>query len=272
MDPTNAVDCQGVTLTLGGVDVLRGVDCQVPRGAVTALLGGNGSGKSTLLRLVAGYHFPTAGRIAVLGERFGACDLSELRRRIGVVDPGGAWTFDDRTTVRQAVATGFFGKLIPWFDEPSSAQLAEADDALAQVGIVHAADRPFATLSTGERRRALLARAWLQRPELLLLDEPTAGLDLLAREMFLATLDGLVRTRPALTVVMATHVLDDLLPATSHILLMNGGRTTHQGEPDRVLTNEILQAAFGAPVRVQRIDGRWHWMVSADGWKKLRDG
>jgi len=256
-----AVELHGVGVTLGGKTILQQIDWTLPRGARAALLGANGSGKSTLLRLIAGYQFPTDGTAAVLGETFGTVDLSHLRERIGVVDPASPLLFDERVSVRQAVLSGFFGNLAPWFNEPSSVQEKAADEMLATVGLASHAEQPFPTLSSGERRRALLARVLVQEPDLLLLDEPAAGLDLPGREELLATLDSAVERRPDLTLIVATHWLEELPAATDHVLLLADGRVAASGSPQDVLTGEGLTAAFRTPVDVQHDDGRWHWFV-----------
>jgi iron complex transport system ATP-binding protein len=259
--PAAAVVLSGVGVTLGGASILQQVDWNLPRGSRAALLGANGSGKSTLLRLLAGYQYPTEGSVEVLGERFGAVDLSTLRQRIGVVDPASPLLFDERTTVRDAVLTGFFGNLAPWFNEPTAEQEALADETLETVGLCGHAQQPFTTLSTGERRRTLLARVLVQQPELLLLDEPAAGLDLPGREELLATLETAVERRPELTLIVATHWLEELPRSTDQVLLLAKGRVAAFGPPTDVLTSERLSAAFRTFVTVHHHDGRWHWFV-----------
>ena len=257
----NAVALTDVGVALGGKPILQHVDWTLPRGSRAALLGANGSGKSTLLRLLAGYQYPTEGTVCILGERFGAIDLSRLREKIGVVDPASPLLFDERTNVRDAVSTGFFGNLAPWFNEPTPAQETIADETLETVGLSSHAQQPFTTLSTGERRRALLARVLVQQPELLLLDEPAAGLDLPGREELLATLETAVERRSDLTMIVATHWLEELPASTDHVLLLAEGQVAASGAPADVLTPERLSAAFRTSVAVRHDDGRWHWFV-----------
>jgi iron complex transport system ATP-binding protein len=256
-----AVVLNGLGVELGGKPILHGVDWSLPRGSRAALLGANGSGKSTLLRVVAGYQFPTEGRAEVLGERFGAVDLNQLRTRIGVVDPASPLLFDERVSVRDAVLTGFFGNLSPWFNEPTSAQEAAADAMIEAIGLVDHSRQSFTTLSSGERRRALIARVLVQEPEMLLLDEPAAGLDLPGREQLLSTLESAVERRPELTMILATHWLEELPSSTDHVVLMADGIVSASGDPTEVLTDERLSEAFRTPVTVHSADGRWHWSV-----------
>lgn len=256
-----AVVLSGLGVQLGGRPILHGVDWSLPRGSRAALLGANGSGKSTLLRVLAGYQFPTEGTAGVLGERFGAIDLNQLRTRIGVVDPASPLLFDDRVSVRDAVLTGFFGNLSPWFNEPTSVQEAAADAMIETIGLERHSTQPFKTLSSGERRRALIARVLVQEPELLLLDEPAAGLDLPGREQLLSTLETAVERRPELTMILATHWLEELPSSTDHVVLMANGTISAYGDPKDVLTDERLSKAFRTPVTVQANDGRWHWSV-----------
>ncbi|MBX9652906.1 ATP-binding cassette domain-containing protein [bacterium] len=266
---TSAILADRVSIRIGGVPILHEVSWDVPRGARVALLGPNGSGKTTLLRLITGYRFPTTGTMTVLGEELGQTNLDELRLRVGLLDPNIEHLAKERLRAIEVVLSGFFGHLCIDFDVPTESQIASAHAMLADVGLESHADQIFATLSTGEQRRVLLARALASDPELLILDEPTAGLDLLAREMLLATVDRVIRLRPEMTVLVVTHHLDELLPETSDILLLTNGRVAAQGSPSSVLTNEILTEVFQVPVTVNLTSGRWQWHVEPDIWPTL---
>lgn len=257
------------SLVVRGRTIVNRLTWSVAAGARAAILGANGSGKSTLLRLLCGYWFPTTGVVSVLGCKLGEVNLDDLRRRIGVVDPAGPFVPDPRLTVHQAVLSGFFGHLCVDFDNPSLEQQHAAAQAAAEVGLEARLAQSWATLSTGEQRRALLARALVARPSLLLLDEPTAGLDLLARETMLATVDQLARRRPEMTCVMVTHHLEELLPETTAIALLHGGRLAAHGPPEAVLVPDRLTSAFGCPVEVHSTAGRWHWSVTPNVWHRL---
>lgn len=267
-----ALRLDGVTVTRGGRDTLRDVHWCVPAGTQAVLLGPNGSGKSTLLRILDGYLFPTRGTVDVLGERLGRCDVHRLRQRIGIVDPHWPYPPRDDLSVHELVLTGCFGTLSLDFREPTAEQIAAAGRALVDVGLGGQATQPIGTLSTGEGRRALLARALVRQPELLILDEPTAGLDLHGRETLLASLDSLVRRDPTLTVLLVTHHLEELPPTTQDVLLLGKGDRVANGRPEAVLTSEHLSAAFGCPVTVEQHDGRWQWRVAPRVWGQLLPG
>jgi iron complex transport system ATP-binding protein len=266
---SNAVLLQNVRLAIGGVDILHGVDWVAPAGARAAILGPNGSGKSTLLRMITGYLHATAGSVHCLGEQIGKTNVHELRKHIGVVDPGGPFTPDPRLSALDVVLTGFFGNLCLDFDEPTPEQRDHGVHVLSQVGLATHARQLFTTLSTGEQRRVLIARAMVRSPELLILDEPTSGLDLRARETVLATIDLLLRRRPELTALLVTHHLEELLPGTSSVLLLSEGKAARVGRPDQVLDSSVLSSVFGCPVVVRCEHGRWSWSVQPAVWDEL---
>src|SRR5687768_6271907 len=215
-DAPNAFELRSVGVRRGESWILRGVDWAVPAGACAAVLGPNGSGKSTLARILACHLWPTEGDATILAGRLGDANLPEVRRQIRLVQPAGPYDVDPALTAREVVLTGFFGT-IGLYDAVTDAMAAEAERLLNQVGLSHVAGHAYATLSSGERVRALIARALAVRPGLLLLDEPTAGLDLLAREQVLATVQRLFDAPAATgrpTVVMITHHVEELPPAT----------------------------------------------------------
>jgi iron complex transport system ATP-binding protein len=268
-----AIELKGVGMWRGGRWILSGINWSVESGACAAVLGPNGSGKSTLARVLACHMWPTAGESVVLGAKFGEANLPEVRHDIRLVQPAGPYDIDPALTAKEAVLTGFFGT-IGLYDAVTGPMQAEAVQLLEQVGLHDVIDHPYSTLSSGERVRSLIARAIVRRPKLLILDEPTAGLDLLAREQVLATVQGLFdraartgETPP--TVVMITHHVEELPPATSHVLLLQEGRAVAEGPPRDVLTGPTLSRVYGCPVEVTRNNGRYYLQVHPGGWEQL---
>jgi len=248
--------------------ILRDINWTVTAGTCAAILGPNGSGKSTLARVIAGYVWPTTGQATILGQPFGQTNLPELRHSIRLVQPAGPYDIDASLTALEVVCSGFTGTL--WLYDPETPEMqTRARELLDQVGLAQVADHPYATLSSGERVRSLIARALVTRPGLLILDEPTAGLDLLAREQVLATVDALFRTKQPPTVVMITHHVEELPPATQSVLLLDNGATAAQGAPQSVLRSEILSAVYRCPLQVRQEAGRYYVQVHPAGWGQL---
>ncbi len=261
---------KGLGVRRDGRWILRDITWRVRRGTCAAILGPNGSGKSTLSRILACALYPTIGQASVLGGRFGAADFAELRRGIRLVQAGGPNEAEPAAAARDIVLTGFFGT-IGLYDKPTAAMSAAADVVLRQVGLHTVADHPFATLSSGERMRTLIARALVVRPRLLLLDEPTAGLDLLAREQILATIQRLMEPPDPPTVVMVTHHLEELPPATAEVLLLDDGQPAAQGRPADVLRSDLLSRVYKVPVIVRQSAGRFYAEVHPASWEMLLD-
>ena len=244
--------------------ILDEVSWRVERGEHWAILGANGSGKTSLLKALTGYLSPTAGELSLLGRRYGACDWRDLRLKIGVVMSAFATSIPPAEPALDTVVSGKFAQLDHWHrvspaDRAAGLRLLRANrlGALAQ--------REWLYLSQGERQRVLIARALMARPQLLILDEPCAGLDPVARENFLRFIDDLAerngtgparRTRgPAL--VLVTHHVEEITPAFTHALLLRGGKVLAAGPRDQVLTTENLSATFGAPLRLSRSGERY---------------
>lgn len=240
----------------GGRWILRGVDLQVPAGACCAVVGPNGCGKSTLARVLAGFVWPTAGRVSVLGRRFGETDLHALRQHMKLVQPNAPVDFEPTLPARDVVVSGSPGT-IGLYVRPADAEYARADELMRRMGIRHLASSMFGTLSTGERMRALIARSMMRPPTLLLLDEPTAGLDLVGRELLLRGLDGLMHASPRPTIMLVSHHLEELPRSTDWAIVMAGGGILAAGPAGDVFSNDMLSSAYGVPLSVARRDGRW---------------
>jgi iron complex transport system ATP-binding protein len=269
MGQRTAFEIENVGIQRGGRWILREITWRVPAGSCAAILGPNGSGKSTLTRILAGHLWPTAGRVSVMGGEFGRIDLRSLRDSIRLVQANGPYDIQSDLTARQVVWTGFFNSL-DLYRQPTEAMQDRAEGLLAIVGLGHVSSQPYLKLSSGERMRSLIARAMAGGPRLLLLDEPTAGLDLLAREQVLASLQAMMEShREAPTVILVTHHVEELPPATSQVLLLCDGRTAAVGRPEDVLRSDVLSAAFGCPVQVRRTGGRHYAEVHPDAWRGL---
>ncbi|KQO82016.1 ABC transporter ATP-binding protein [Frigoribacterium sp. Leaf263] len=250
------LDVADVRVARSGRDLLADVSLRVRSGEHWALIGPNGAGKTTLLTLCGALGHPTSGTVDVLGRRLGRVELSELRRHIGHVDPRHRMLRDNIVT--EVVLTGLTGSSDPvarW--SPTPAEEARAHSLIASVGLGARSTARWSVLSQGERGRALIARALVATPSLLLLDEPATGLDVAAREHLLDTLDGVRAAHPDIASVTVTHHLEDLPASTSHAVLLRDGRVFAQGAADHVLTSEPVSAAFDHPLDVERVDGRW---------------
>lgn len=236
--------------------LLDEVSLTVREGEHWALLGANGAGKSTLLSLLGAYQHPTSGSVDVLGRRLGRVDVRELRAHIGHVNPH--HPLRSARTVQEIVLTGITGsiELVPhWKPEPE--ELDRAEELIELLGLDSHRDARWPTLSHGERGRALIARALMPRPRLLLLDEPATGLDVAARERLLSSIDQLRRAQPSLTTVLVTHHLEELPASTTHAILLRQGRVLASGAAEEVLTTERISACFDHPITIERAGGRW---------------
>src|SRR4051812_45496231 len=266
MSEQPALELRDVSLARGGRQILRDVSWSIPHGTCAAILGPNGSGKSTLARILAGYMWPSSGDVFIDGSHFGEVDLNELRRSVRLVQAAGPYDVDAELSTHEVVLTGLFGT-IGLFNQTTPEDATHADELLSRVGLSRVRDSKYATLSSGERVRALIARALMQRPQLLLLDEPTAGLDLLSREQVLATVQSMLEDAAnAPTIVMITHHVEELPPATTRVLLLDEGTIAMDGRPEEVLQAERLSKVYRCPLTVRREAGRFYVQVDPSAW------
>lgn len=247
----------GVTVRRGTTMLIDSVDWIVEEGQRWVILGPNGAGKSTLIQVAATHLHPTSGVVVVLGEYLGLTDVFDLRPRIGLVGAGLAAAIPRREAVRDAVVTASWGVTGRWREEYDATDWQRADQLIAEWGMEPLADRTFGTLSEGERKRTQIARALMSDPELLLLDEPTAGLDLGGREDLLSRLSVMALDPGAPTTVMVTHHVEEIPRSTTHALLLKQGRVVAAGPIDVTLTDAVVSATYDLPVIVGRVDGRW---------------
>jgi iron complex transport system ATP-binding protein len=257
--PTTALpvlELRDVTYRRASGEIIRGVSLTVLAGEHWALLGPNGAGKSTLLGFCGAVTHPTSGTVHVLGQQLGRVELQALRRAIGHVNP--RHPLRSPLPVRDIVLTGLTGTIetAPHW-RPTAAEAARAEELIESLGLAAKAGQRWNVLSQGERGRVLIARALICEPRLLLLDEPTTGLDIAAREQLLETIDLLSQTHPEVGSVLVTHHLEELPSSTTHALLLAGGRSVAAGPALDAITSEHVSAAFGHPIDVQHDDGRW---------------
>ena len=260
------------------VDVVRNsrllldqITLSVRAGDLWALLGPNGAGKSMLLRLLATYSHPTRGQVDILGRRLGRVDVFALRPLVSLVSTH--HPVHQARTVQDLVLTGATGTLeLPARWAPTPAESASADAAIDMMGLGRLASSRWLALSQGERGRALIARALMGSPQVLLLDEPTAGLDVAGREQLLDSLAELRDREPELAVILVTHHLEELPRGTSHALLLREGRQLAAGPVDQVLTSDLVSACFGYPVTVTRHAGRWTCVARSASSRRDREG
>jgi iron complex transport system ATP-binding protein len=247
----------GVGVRRGTADLLADLDWTVELDERWVVLGANGAGKTTLLQLAAAQMHPTVGSVHVLGAQLGRVDVFELRPRIGLTSAALAQRIPPSETVLDLVVSAGYAVLGRWRESYEKADVARARGLLKRFGVGALADRPFGTLSEGERKRVQIARALMTDPELMLLDEPAAGLDLGGREELVAQLTELAEDPDAPTMVLVTHHVEEIPPGFTHALLLRGGRVVAAGLASQVLTDDHLSETFGLPLVVERVDGRY---------------
>ena len=254
---TPALHLAGVRLVRDGTAILEDIDWDVRRGERWVVLGPNGSGKTTLLRIASLYLHPSAGEVAVDGQRLGHTDVRSLRARIGLASPAFGDLLRAQLTGTEVVMTARYAALEPWWHTYDDADRDRARSLLDRFGVLHLADRPVSTMSSGERQRVLLARAFAGDPALVLLDEPTAGLDLGGREDLVARLGTSAGDPERPPTVLVTHHVEEIPTGTTHALLLRGGRVLRLGPLEEVLTAASLSATFGVPLVLERRGNRW---------------
>ena len=250
---SDAVVMAGAEVRIGGRRIAGPLDLVIGAGERWVLLGPNGGGKTTALSLMGARRQPTAGTVDVLGERLGRTDVRRLRPRIGHVSHRVADALCGDATVLDTVLTGRDATLVTWWQHFDDDDVARAHRLLGSIGCDELSARPLETCSLGERQRVLIARAMFGEHELLLFDEPAAGLDLPARERLLAAMTAV----PEVTTVLATHHLEEIPPTATHAALLRDGQVLAAGPIGDVLVGAELSACFGMSIAVDHDDGRW---------------
>ena len=252
-----AVALAGVTVRRDGVTILEAVDWTVAPGERWCVLGPNGSGKTTLLQVAAARLWPTAGSVEILGARLGRVDVRTLRPRLALVSGSVTRQLRADLPARDVVASGRHGALETWWNRYSVHDWQRADHLLERGGVGHIGDRAFGVISEGERQQVLLARALMGEPELILLDEPFAGLDLGARERLLVHLAALAADPASPPLVLVTHHCEEIPPHFTHGGLLRRGRLMAAGALRDVITSDGVSTAFDLAVNVGYDAGRW---------------
>ena len=247
----------GVSVVRGGNTLLDDITWEVEEGERGVILGPNGAGKTTLLQLAAARIHPTRGVAGILGEVMGAVDVFELRPRIGLSSAAIAERFPADELVGNVVVTASYAIVGRWREEYDDQDYRRAMTLLQALGAAHLADRRFGTLSEGERKRVQIARALMSDPEVMLLDEPAAGLDLGGREDLVARLGLLAQDTEAPALVLVTHHVEEIPPGFTDVLLLRDGRIVAAGPLELTLTAENLSTTFGLPLVVERHGDRW---------------
>jgi iron complex transport system ATP-binding protein len=251
------VQMTGVDVVRGENHLLRDIDWTVEADHRWVVLGPNGAGKTTLLQLAAAQMHPTRGEVRLLGETLGAVDVFELRPRIGLTSAALAQRITAAETTGDIVVSAGYAVVGRWRERYDVHDLTRAGMLMQQWGIAEYAHRPFGTLSEGERKRAQIARALMPDPELLLLDEPGAGLDLGGREDLVTRLSDLARYHYAPAQVLVTHHVEEIPPGYTHALLLRAGKVVASGPADDVLTDDALSETFALSLSLERRNGRF---------------
>jgi iron complex transport system ATP-binding protein len=254
---SDVLELTGVSVVRDGSRLLDDVNWSVSEGERWVILGPNGAGKTTLLQLAAARMHPSSGTASVLGETLGKVDVFELRPRIGLSSAALADRLPGRERVADVVVTASYGVTGRWRESYDELDHGRAAELLGLLGAGHLADRTFGTLSEGERKRVQIARALMTDPELMLLDEPAAGLDLGGREDLVRRLGQIAEDVYAPALVLVTHHVEEIPPHFTDVLLLRQGRVVAAGPLEQTLTAEALESTFGLPLVLERHDRRW---------------
>lgn len=267
--PMTVLELDSVGVSIGGQPIISNVNLQISEGDRWAILGPNGGGKSTLLRIAGLALHPSTGDVRFLGNTLGRCDIRPLKGRIGTCSAALVDSLRPDLLARDVVKCAVFGALEPWWHSYSDDHHDRADALLGQVGLAGFGNRRFGSLSSGERQRVMLARGLMPEPDLLLLDEPMAGLDLAGREQLIEALDDMARTpdnSPA--TLFVTHHVEDIPQSFQNLLAVGrraagGNGVVSSGPIAETLTDELIETLFGVRVVLTQTDGRWHARAKA---------
>lgn len=251
------VELADVSVVRGGAHLLSDITWTIDESERWVIIGPNGAGKTTLLQILSANLYPTTGVVSLLEEVLGTVDVFELRPRIGVTSAALAERIPKGESVGNVIVSASYSVIGRWHESYDAMDFMRAGQLMDQLRVAHLGKRTFGTLSEGERKRVQIARALMTDPELLLLDEPAAGLDLAGRESLVSTLGEIAADEDSPAMVLVTHHLEEIPPGMTHALLLAGGRIQAAGPIAEVLTGENLSATFGLPLTVDYREGRW---------------
>jgi iron complex transport system ATP-binding protein len=251
------VELAGVSIVRNGSTLINDITWDVDESDRWVVIGPNGAGKTTLLQVISAQIHPSSGVAGLLGEVLGTVDVFELRPRIGLTSAAVAERIPRGERVHDVVVSASYAVVGRWREQYDELDHKRADELLAQLRIARLADRTFGTLSEGERKRVQIARALMTDPELLLLDEPAAGLDLAGREALVTTLGELAQDQYAPAMVLVTHHVEEIPPGITHAMLLREGSIVAAGPLPETLTAENLTKTFDVELTLVEADGRW---------------
>jgi len=257
IDPDLVLDLRDVSLRREGKNLVGPLSWQVELDERWVMLGPNGAGKTSLLKIAAALEYPSTGTAVIVGEQLGRTEVTELRSRLGMSSVAVAGRIPGDEVVQDLVVSAGYAVLGRWRERYDQMDFDRAADMLEAIGAEHLAERTWGTLSEGERKRVLIARALMTDPELLLLDEPGAGLDLGGREDLVARLGDMALDPDAPATVLVTHHVEEIPPGFTHAMLLAEGEVTAMGLIEDVITSENLSRAFAQAITVSVIDGRY---------------
>lgn len=257
MTSNAALSLRDVSVVYDGRRVLGPLDLSVDAADRWVVLGPNGSGKTTLVRIISLVQYPSTGEVSILGQRWGSTDIRALRALIGMSGAAMADQLRPGITAQEIVVSARHGALETWWHDYDETDTAHARAQLARFDVDHLASHPFVTLSSGERQRVLLARTYANDPQVVVLDEPTAGLDLGGREDLVGRLAALAGDVEQPPIIYITHHLEEIPPGFTHALLLRDGRPLAAGPIDEVVTSASVSACFGVAIEVTRTGSRW---------------
>ena len=252
---------KNVSFKRDGREILKNINWEIKEGENWALIGLNGSGKSTLLSMIPAYTFATKGEVSVFNKKFGTCDWAEIKEKVGFVSST-LNNFSDRLNNQSLMDVVLSGKYnsIGIYQEITQKDREKANNIIKDFKLSHLKLNKFGTLSQGEQRKTLLARAFMNSPSLLILDEPCSGLDIRAREIFLKSLEENSKNISDIPFIYVTHQIEEIISSISHVAILDNGEIVAQGNKYEVLTDENLSKLYEIDVKIEWSDNR-PWLI-----------